>query len=41
MDSNGTDEDYILDKAVQRFYVYVTTLGTWVDGGVHTTLVFN
>ena len=41
MDSSGTDDDCILDKAVQRFYVYVTTWGTWVDGGVHASLVFN
>ena len=40
MDSSGT-EDCILDKAVERFYVYITTWGTWVDGGVYTSLVFN
>ena len=36
MDSSGTDDDCILDKAVQRFYVYVTTweLGLMV-GYIH------
>ena len=41
MDFSGADDGCILDKAVQRFYVYVTTWGTWVDGGGHTSLVFN
>ena len=41
MDSSGTDDGCILDNTVQRFYVYVPTWGTWVDGGVHASLVFS